>query len=140
MVRKTAELLTLYGSGSTNATGTTLALQGDLLYGTVNFIQIPAGLDLKIWAKNTAGAAVTVNYQYSNTASAGGPFRTIATDDLVAAGDFDIEKRRPVIARGTTGLEGIQIFCTQASSGTFYVEFEIEVTDDQLEELLETDS
>ena len=140
MVKKTAELLTMYGVANLtgSVTGGTLSLNGDLLQAAVNYIQIPAGMDLKIWARNNAGAAIIVNYQYSKTVTTG-PFITIATDDLVAAGQFDIEKRRPVLARGTTGNEGIQLTWQQGSAGLSYIEFEIEITDDQLEELIETE-
>ena len=124
-----SEQMTLMAFTDGAAAEGTLNLNGDVLYGTAEAIQIPKGLALKIWSKHINGAAVTVNTEFTQDIGAESPEWTIFSKDVFAAsveGDRNIEKRRPLLFRGLTGNEAVRFTYDQAAAGVSGFEINVE--------------
>jgi len=127
-----SELLTLRGAtDNTNTTGV-FSLTSDLIYGSVQYIQIPKGMKAKIWCKRISGAAVEVIIEYTHNILETPPtFTEVDREVLTSTGEISLEKRRPIVLRGITGLEGFRVSWNQSTPGLSYVELEVELTDDE---------
>lgn len=118
------ELFTLQGSVS--GTGT-FSLVSDLFRGSASSIRIPKGAKLKIWCKRLAGEAGDVRIQLTRNITAATPTWTdISVERLAASGELTLEKRRPLVVRGITGREAIQVVRT-SGSGNMFVDLEVEI-------------
>lgn len=120
------ELFTVFGE--TNGTSTTgiFSLTSDLLVSPVTSITIPRGTVAKIWAKRKSGKPLYVSVKYAND---GQTFRDVERQELVAEGELDLEKRRPIVLRSFTGIEAFEIGWNQTEfgAGVSEVSFDIEL-------------
>ena len=119
--------------GETDGTSTTgdFPLFSDLFYQSVTSIRIPKGLKLKIWCKRINGSPVDVLIYYTKNIIIPSPdWRLVGFERLASSGEFALEKRRPVVLRATTGLEGVKLSWSQASAAKSYVEAEVELSDE----------
>lgn len=128
-----AELFTVYGETDGLTPSEDLSLNSDLFYDTVSYIRVPKGLKAKAWAKRISGeTATTVKIQYTPDVTVASPsWRVLDTQYLASAGEMSVEKRRPAVARGTTGKEAIKISYSQDTADKAYAEFEIELGEEQ---------
>ena len=122
------ELFTVYGkTDGTNTTGT-FTLQSEAFTNTPNYIRVDKHMKLKIWARRVAGAPATIYIQYTRDVTAASPtWVTIDAIHLVAEGELDLEKRKPVIVISRTGKEAVRFTWEQATAGITHVSFDIEI-------------
>ena len=116
------ELQTFEATTNGTAAGGTFSLDSDVVQTPVTVIQIPPGMNLKIWAKRATGlTSVTVIYRYSITANLNTGYTEVSRDVLPAptggSAELVIEKKRPIILRGITGNEGVQVLWAGANTG-----------------------
>jgi len=125
------ELLTLRGETDGASTSGDFMLTSDLLYSPAPFIAIPRGLKVKVWFESVSGAPVTVTLLYTKDVTASPPvWEPLESLVLPSAGTITVEKRRPHIVRGVTGLEAVKVSWSQATAGKSYVSIGLEVTDE----------
>jgi hypothetical protein len=120
-----SELFSLYGTAT--AVGE-LTLRGDLLHTTATFVRIPKGYKAKIWCKRIArDSAGRLNIEFTTDCTASSPTWTpVDTEYLSAAGQIQLEKRRPLVLRAFTGKEAFRLYNPDA--GTVYADVEVEIT------------
>ena len=131
------ELFTVYGKTDGSSTTGDFKLYSDLFYysdptsPTKDYIRIPKGLKAKIWCKRISGEAVEVIIKFTKDVTAASPtWAEIGRENLASAGEFTLEKRRPIVVRSITGKEAIRFSWSQPSPGNSYFEAEIEFTDE----------
>lgn len=132
-----SELFTVYGETDGVAVTDDLPLYADIIDYTIaapEYLRIPRGMKLKIWAirvnGNLGDTAVTVNYTHDVTA--GIPvYIAINTDILDNAVDsrFSDDYRKPIILRGFTGDEAVKFTWTQPAAVVANAEIDIEYCD-----------
>ena len=130
------ELITVYGSASPTASNQSdiFTLYSPIAYNTFNYIRIPKGTKMKIWAKRISGTtSFTLEIYYTPDITQPRPFFiTLDSEYLSSPGTLELEKRKPIIVNGLTGNEAIQlVYLNSGGSGTLSVELEIEITDEE---------
>ena len=128
------EILTLRGvSDGSNTTGD-FPLYSDLFYysdptsPTLTYIRIPKGVKAKIWCKRIAGAASKIKIQFTKDVTASSPvWAVVDEEDLASEGEIILEKRRPLVLRGTTGNEAFKASWEQSTAGVTSVDLEVEL-------------
>jgi hypothetical protein len=141
-VQVVEEIETFEGRTTGGVSGGTVQLDSDLIITPVQYLQIPPGMVLRIWGKRISGLTpVTFIWSYSTTASTG-PFTEVSRDafpgPVGGASELVVEKKRPIILRGITGNEGLQITWVGAPTGASVnsIEFEGVYGSDVLDEPL----
>jgi hypothetical protein len=120
-----SELFSLRGDAT--AAGA-LVLRGDLLYATVALVRVPKGHKAKIWCKRISRtSAGSLNIEFTTDCTASPPtWDPVDTEYLPAAGQIQLEKRRPLVLRAFTGKEAFRLYNLDA--GTVYADVEVEIT------------
>lgn len=132
-----SELFTVYGETDGAALTGDFPLYADLIDYTLaspEYLRIPRGMKIKIWAirvnGNLGDTAVTVNYTHDVTA--GMPvYFAVNTDILDTAVDSRISDyyRKPIIIRGFSGTEAVKFTWTQPILAVTNVEIDVEYCD-----------
>jgi len=130
------ELITVYGSATPTASGQSgiFTLYSQIAYNTFNYIRIPKGTKMKIWAKRISGTtSFTFEIYYTpDITQPGPPWTIINSEYLSSPGTLELEKRKPIIINGFTGNETIQLaYSNTGNPGTLTVEVDIEITDEE---------
>jgi hypothetical protein len=122
-----SELFSLRGEATTVGE---LVLSGDLLYGTVVLVRLPKGYKAKIWCKRiNRTSAGRLNIEFTTDCTASPPtWNPVDTEYLSAAGQIQLEKRRPLVLRAFTGKEAFRLY--NVDEGTVYADIEVEITKD----------
>jgi len=61
-----SELITFKGETDGASTTGDFTLKSDIIYGSISYIRIPAGMKAKIWAKRISGNPVTLKIYYTH--------------------------------------------------------------------------
>ena len=126
-----SELITFKGETDGASTTGDFTLKSDIIYGSISYIRIPAGMKAKIWAKRISGNPVTLKIYYTHDVTVTSPtWEEIGSEYLSAEGEKSLEKRRPIIARGFTGKEAIKFSWEQATAAESHVAIDVEFTDE----------
>jgi hypothetical protein len=130
------ELITVYGSATPTTSGQfgDFTLYSQIAYNTFNYISIPKGTKLKIWAKRITGTTTfTFEIKHTRNITADSPnWITLDSEYLSSPGTLELEKRKPIIVIGFTGNEAIKLsYSNTGGSGTLTVEVDIEITDEE---------
>lgn len=130
------ELITVYGSATPTESNLSdiFTLYSPIAYNTFNYIRIPKGTKMKIWAKRISGTtSFTFEIYYTPDITQPRPFWiTLESEHLSSPGTLELEKRKPIIINGFTGNEAIRlIYSDTGGSGTISVEVDIEITDEE---------
>lgn len=129
-------LFTVYGSASPSASGVSgdFTLTSPDVYGSFNYIRVPKGLKVKVWAKRLAGTVgFTLQISATDDVTVSSPtWSIIDSEHLASAGSLELEKRRPVVIHGNTGKDAIKLsYANTTGAGTIYAVVEVEVTDEE---------
>jgi hypothetical protein len=125
MGMKVTEIITLYGATDGSSTTGTFTLFSDAFDGGITAIKLDKGLKAKIWAKEISGEPVKIYIDVSY--DGGSSWITLDTEELVSAGQLNLEKRRPRIILFRTGNEQIRVRWEQDTAGLSYVVLDLEV-------------
>jgi hypothetical protein len=124
------ELFTLSGATDGTSTSGVVSLNSDLFNSAITVFRIPKGLTAKIWFKEVSGEAETkFTLEYSNDITVASPtYKTLEEVKLASKGEISLDKRRPVLLRGTTGLEGFRISFSQPTAALARITLGVELT------------
>lgn len=132
-----SELFTVYGASDGAALTDDFPLYSDFIDYTdavPEYLRIPKGMKLKIWAirvnGNTGDTSVIVNYTHDVTAGAPVyiPINTDILDNAVES-RFSDDYRKPIILRGFDGTEAVKFTWNQPNIAVINVEFDVEYCD-----------
>lgn len=125
------ELVTFYAkTDGVNVMGV-CKLDSEILAVPVEYVVIPAGMKVKIWAKRISGKAVTFEIKYTYNVLGMSPnWKTISSEVLASDGEITIEKRRPIILTGRLGTEAFSITWSQSVAGVSSIELDVEFSDE----------
>jgi len=127
-------LFTIRGETDGSNTSGVFKLASELFRESVDYIRLEKGIKAKIWCKRIAGAPVTVNLEFTHDVTVSTPsWSVLDTQYLASSGELILEKRRPIIIHGKTGKEAIRITWSQSTAAKSYIEYEIELTDEEVE-------
>lgn len=99
----------------------------------IDYIRIPIGLKVKIWAKRISGDECKFKITLSRDGGSTFP-ETLTIEYNPAPGEVALEKRRPIVVKAFTGQEAIRIDYEKSSTNPAYFELEIEFTDEEDDE------
>jgi hypothetical protein len=130
------ELINIYSSATSNTSNDSgiFTLISQIAYNPFQYIIIPKGTKLKIWAKRISGTTPFhfLIYYTPDITQPQPSWITIGSEYLSSPGTLELEKRKPIIVNGFTGKEAIQlVYSDTGGSGTLTVEVDIEITDEE---------
>lgn len=126
------ELITFYGATDGSSTTGTVSLDSNILYSSVDYIRIPKGVKLKIWGIRAYAVQNTnFNIEFTSDVTVGSPTYETVDSVFVASNDYQtVEKRRPIVVKGTTGKEAIRITWSQSTAGSGGIAIDVEFGND----------
>lgn len=123
-----SNIITVFGqTDGTNTTGVFTLTSKDFK-NSVTHLQLDKGLKYKIWNIRISGEPVTVNIEKTEDVTASPPtWVQIDSYDLVSPGVIILEKRRPIVVHGKTGLEAIRFTWNQTTAAVSKISIDIEI-------------
>jgi len=126
-----SELLTYRGETDGTSTTGTFSLSSEMVVGTVEYVVVPKGMKAKIWAKRLVGKPLDMVVEVTRNISSP-TWAEVGRERLVSEGELSLQKRRPMVVRGLTGLDAFRLRWDQSGfgAGKSYVEVEVEFVEE----------